>query len=98
MKAEQLINLEDCSGDLLLIADALGIDTARAIFTAFRGCNLYIPSTIPRSAVVRYARQEQSKGRRVKDIAHDLQLTERYIRQLLAEPQQQEGLFRDFKN
>lgn len=90
MKAgiENLVNLEDMTGDLLLIAEALGIETARRVYAAFRGCMLYIPNTLPRAAAARYARQERAKGRRCKDIARDLQLSDRYIRQLLAEAEE----------
>lgn len=86
MKAEllEMINAEDCTGDLHLIADSLGIETARRLFNAFRGCMLNIPSRIPKAVVSKYALQQAAKGRRVKDIAHELGFSERTIQNVLA--------------
>lgn len=79
------VTLEDLTGDLRLIAEALGIETARRMFAEFRGCSLFIPSRLPRAAAVRYVKREAARGRGFKDIARDLGFSVRCVQRMSKE-------------
>ena len=74
---------EDFTGDLALVASSCGVDVAASLAVNCRGLNIYVPSNLPRAALVRYARQERNLGRSVKQIAWQAGLSERYVHSLL---------------
>ncbi len=80
-----LLEAEDLTGDLRLIADSLGIEAARRMFAEFRGCSLFIPSRVPRAAAVRYVKREAARGRGFKDIARDLGFSARCVQRMSKE-------------
>lgn len=75
--------LEELTGDIRLIADELGIETANALLEAFAGCYLYIPSRLPQT-LARHVNKQHEQGLSCKRIAQNLGLSERYIQRILA--------------
>lgn len=83
MRLADFIEREDLSGDLATIADDIGLDVAKRLFENWRGCVIYVSSRIPKSTMVRYLEYELSQGRRLRDIARELGISERYAQILL---------------
>lgn len=69
-------------GDLADLADELGIIAARRIFAQWRGCCLNIPNRLPKRTMQRYIVSEIRKGRRLRELARELNVSERYAQRL----------------
>ena len=83
MSIADYLEREDLSGDLADLADQLGIEAARRIFDVWRGCCLNIPNRPSKRSIRRYLTQEMRQGRRLRDLARELNVTERYAQRLL---------------
>jgi len=78
------IEREDLTGgDLADLAEELGIEAARKIFIQWRGCCLNIPNRAPKRTIERYVVSETRKGRRLRDVARELKVSERYVQRIL---------------
>ncbi len=80
---QSYITEADLSKDLALIATLCGVDVAKALLAECRGLNIYIPTGLPKSVMVRYARDAAAEGVGVKQIARTLRISERYVQSLL---------------
>lgn len=83
MHITDYIEREDLGGDMAELADALGLETVRKLFRFWRGCAIYVPSRVPRDTMRRYISAEAQKGRKVRSIARELGVSERYAQSLL---------------
>ena len=85
MSIADYMEREDLNGgDLADLAEELGIEAARRIFVQWRGCCLNIPNRAPKRTMQRYIVNETRKGRRLRELARELNVTERYVQRILS--------------
>ena len=83
MRISDYMQREDLSGDMATLADELGIDTVRCLYESWRGCVLNVPSRMPKRTMKRYISNAVELGQSVRDMARELNVSERYVQRLL---------------
>lgn len=78
----ELINYEDLTPDIKLIADVCGIEPVRNILKNLNGLQFYIPKvTSFERFVFRYINENNHKS--IKEIARELEVTEYYLKTVI---------------
>lgn len=78
-----IIQEEDLTPDLQMLSETCGLDVVRNILRNFGGLNFYIPKISRLDTFIeRYIRENKNKT--LKQLAKELNLSERYLRLLKA--------------
>lgn len=87
MLLTDLITEKNLSPDMQLVADVCGIEVVRTLMAQLPGLRIYIPHPSRVSSIVRqYIVQRSAEGGSPAEIARELGLSVRYIRDSLRSP------------
>lgn len=79
------IELEDLTGDLRDIAEAVGIEPIRKLMLDFKGAELYVPVKPPRLALLRFVTVMGRRGYTMGQIARQTGVKARTLRAWMKE-------------
>lgn len=98
MRITDYIQRDDLGGDMATLADDIGLEAVRTLYSEWRGCSMTIPTRIPRRSQLRVIASALEAGKQVREIARELNVSERHVQHLIhtqlrhVNPQQMELL------